>query len=107
MYRAVAQVGAGAAPLAPLASPAVRISSYVLMGSALLLLLWQGLLPGLLFACLGFALTRWLAHQLAQIPRDSHSSAPLPRWTQSWRPRAAPTPRWIVWRAHCRCAWTP
>ena len=82
MYRAVAQVGAGAAPLAPLASPAVRISSYVLMGSALLLLLWQGLLPGLLFACLGFALTRWLARQLARIPRDSLVGAPLPRWTQ-------------------------
>lgn len=79
MYHAMAQADA---PAAPLASHGVRISSYVLMGCALLLLLWQGLLPGLLFACLGFALTRWLAHQLARIPRDSRIGAPLPRWTQ-------------------------
>ena len=87
LYHAVTQLGATSyaeslAPLRPLASKGVRISSYVLMATALLLLLWQGLLPGLLFACLGFALTRWLAQQLAQIPRDSHSGGSLPRWTQ-------------------------
>lgn len=86
LYHAVAQAGGAyaeaLAPLRPLASKGVRISSYVLMAAALLLLLWEGLLPGLLFACLGFSLTRWLACQLAHIPRDRNAAAPLPRWTQ-------------------------
>ena len=78
-YHAVAQAGA---PSAPLAAKGVRISSYVLMACALLLVLWQGLLPGLLFACLGFSLTRWLARQLARLPRDRYGAPALPRWTQ-------------------------
>ncbi|CAM4015586.1 AI-2E family transporter [Paracidovorax anthurii] len=61
-------------PSAPKPFPAltrgVRTSSYVLMGCALLLVMWQGLLPGLLCACLGFLLTRWLAPRLASaLPR--------------------------------------
>ena len=83
IYQAMAQAGGPASPpLPPPPSHGVRLSSYVLMAAALLVVLWQGLLPGLLFACLGFSLTRWLARQLAHIPRDSHAEAPLPRWTQ-------------------------
>ncbi|MDD2713131.1 MAG: AI-2E family transporter [Simplicispira sp.] len=66
----------------PSAPKGVRISSYVLMAGALLLFLWQGLLPGVLFACLGFALTRWLARQLARVPREPVAAPRLPRWTQ-------------------------
>ena len=86
LYHAVAQVGGeyakSLAPLRPLVPQGVRLSSYLLMAAGLLVVLWQGLLPGLLFACLGFSLTRWLAGQLSQIPRDSLPNAPLPRWTQ-------------------------
>ena len=39
----------------------VRIASYLLMAGALLLVMAYGLLSGLLCACLGFLLTRWLA----------------------------------------------
>jgi len=46
----------------------VVTASYVLMACALLLVMWQGLLPGLLCACLGFLLTRWLAPRLAWPP---------------------------------------
>src|SRR5699024_9478237 len=76
MHYALARAGAPSAPRG------VRISSYVLMAGALLLFLWQGLLPGVLFACLGFSLTRWLAGRLARVPRDPRPGPPLPRWTQ-------------------------
>ena len=71
-----------------LATPLLRISSYVLMASALLLLMVVGLLPGLLFACLGFLVTRWVAQQLAYVPRRlrlrsvPHATPRLPRWAQ-------------------------
>ncbi|WP_026434306.1 AI-2E family transporter [Paracidovorax oryzae] len=55
-------------PAAP--TRGVRTASYLLMGGALLLVMWQGLLPGLICACLGFLLTRWLAPRLAgTLPR--------------------------------------
>ena len=38
----------------------VVVASYLLMVAALLLVMWRGLLPGLLCACLGFLLTRRL-----------------------------------------------
>ena len=70
-------------------TPALRISSYVLMAGALLLLMVAGLLPGLLFACLGFLVTRWLAQGLARLSRGLRlrSTTPgadlrLPRWAQ-------------------------
>lgn len=44
----------------PPASRGVEIASYLLMAATLLLVMWRGLLPGLLCACLGFLLTRWL-----------------------------------------------
>ncbi len=42
----------------------VAVASYLLMTAALLLVMWRGLLPGLLCVCLGFLLTRWLAQRL-------------------------------------------
>ncbi|GKS74249.1 AI-2E family transporter [Acidovorax sp. SUPP950] len=76
---AAAGVPAGTAAAAPsqaLATPSARprgvvTASYVLMAAALLLVMWQGLLPGLLCACLGFLLTRWLAPRLAWPPGRS------------------------------------
>src|SRR5690606_9529674 len=69
-----------------IATPLLRVSSYVLMAGALLLLMLVGLLPGLLFACLGFLVTRWVAQQLAYMPlrlRRGPNAAPrLPRWAQ-------------------------
>ncbi|MFT3812541.1 MAG: AI-2E family transporter [Acidovorax sp.] len=52
-----------------LPSRGVRIASYVLMAAALLLVMERGLLPGLLCACLGYLLTRWLAPRLALLRR--------------------------------------
>lgn len=49
-----------------LPTPQVIRASYVLMAAALLLVMWQGLLPGLLCACLGFVLTRGLAKWLTR-----------------------------------------
>ena len=71
-----------------LATPLMRVSSYVLMAGALLLLMVEGLLPGLLFACLGFLVTRWVAQQLAYMPRRlrlrsvPNATPRLPRWAQ-------------------------
>ena len=60
----------------------VLIASYVLMGLALLLVMWQGLLPGLLCACLGFLLTRGLSALLARV--DRRPPGPVPdRWAQT------------------------
>jgi hypothetical protein len=39
-------------------SRALVTASYLLMAGALLLIMWQGLLPGLLCACIGFLGTR-------------------------------------------------
>ncbi len=46
-----------------------RLSSYMLMAAALLLIMVYGLLPGLLFVCLGFLLTQWLSRQLTRLAR--------------------------------------
>ena len=55
----------------------VVVASYLLMGAALLLVMWRGLLPGLLCVCLGFLLTRWLTPRLAALCRrpPNHPSA--------------------------------
>lgn len=47
----------------------VTVASYLLMASALLLVMFYGLLAGLLTACLGFLLTRWLERHLAWMAR--------------------------------------
>ena len=55
-------------PLQPPATAAlerrITSASYVLMGAGLLLVMWRGLLPGLISVCLGFLLTRWLSPKL-------------------------------------------
>lgn len=47
------------------ASRGVMIASYLLMLGALLLVMWEHLLPGLLCVCIGFLATRWFARLLA------------------------------------------
>ena len=66
--------------MAPLQSPAnaalerrIASASYVLMGAGLLLVMWRGLLPGLLSVCLGFLLTRWLTPRFARLQRSADS----------------------------------
>ncbi len=44
----------------------VVLASYLLMGGALLLVLWQHLLPGLVCVCLGFLATRWFAQLIGK-----------------------------------------
>ncbi|WP_311221395.1 MULTISPECIES: AI-2E family transporter [unclassified Acidovorax] len=56
-------VAVSRAPEQPVAR-SVAAASYLLMAAALLLVMWRGLLPGLLCVCLGFLLTRWLANRL-------------------------------------------
>jgi predicted PurR-regulated permease PerM len=46
---------------AAMRSRPVVIASHVLIAAALLLIMWQGLLPGLLCVCVGFLATRWFA----------------------------------------------
>lgn len=60
-------------------SRGVVIASYLLMAGALLLVMWQGLLPGLLCACLGFLLTRALSSLLGRL--DRQRAGPV-RWAQ-------------------------
>lgn len=57
----------------PAVAGRVTIASYVLMAGALLLVMWQGLLPGLLCVCLGFLLTRWLTPRFARLQRSADS----------------------------------
>jgi len=60
----------------------VILSSYLLMAAALLLIMWRGLLPGLLCVCLGFLLTRWLAPRFAMLARHVPGRTGVPRWAQ-------------------------
>lgn len=52
------------------------LASYILMGLALLLLMWRGLLPGLLCAALGFVGTRGLSQWMQRTPRIRPHVAP-------------------------------
>lgn len=65
----------------PPPSRSVLISSYVLTGAGLLLVMLQGLLPGLLCACLGFLLTRALSRLLNTLDRRAPAVVPR-RWAQ-------------------------
>ncbi|MET1113857.1 MAG: AI-2E family transporter [Comamonas sp.] len=56
-------------------------ASYLLMAATLLLVMWQGLLPGLLSVCVGFMLTRALARLLARTQRRRPRGY-LPHWAQ-------------------------
>ena len=51
-------------PLRAVVASRCVTASYLLMAGALLLIMWQGLLPGLLCVCIGFLGTRWLARLL-------------------------------------------
>ena len=53
-----------------------EVASYVMMVGSLLLIMWQGLLPGLLCVCLGFLSTRWLSPKLAVLTRAPDGQAP-------------------------------
>lgn len=77
------------APLAP--PPRARacgtlVASYLLMAGVLLLVMWRGLLPGLLCVCLGFlltrTLTRWFARGLARMPSRAMPGPGMPRAAQ-------------------------
>ena len=59
----------------------VVIASYLLVASALLLVMWQKLLPGLLCACLGFLLTRGIASMLSKFS-GRPPGASIPHWMQ-------------------------
>ncbi|MET3496246.1 AI-2E family transporter [Variovorax boronicumulans] len=49
------------------ASRNVVLASYLLMPAALMLVMWQHLLPGLLCVCIGFLATRWFARLLERL----------------------------------------
>lgn len=61
---------------APRMQAAAAIASHILMAAALLLVMWRGLLPGLLCACLGFLSTRWLSPRMAVITRAPDRQSP-------------------------------
>lgn len=59
--------------------PRLRVASrasHALMAGALLLVMWQGLLPGLLCVCVGFLFTRWLSPRMGALIRTSDRVAP-------------------------------
>lgn len=57
----------------------IVVASYLLVAGGLLLVMWRGLLPGLLCVCLGFLLTRaltgWFTQGLNRLQRQSPPSA--------------------------------
>jgi len=64
---------------APLSDPRLRaatLASHVLMAAALLLIMWQGLLPGMLCVGVGFFSTRWFSPRLALLARQPGRQAP-------------------------------
>ncbi|CAB5704735.1 Domain of uncharacterised function DUF20 [Delftia tsuruhatensis] len=65
----------------PAPTRGVTLASYILMAGALLLIMWQGLLPGMLCVCVGFLVTRSLAGLLARAQPKARRGS-LPRWTQ-------------------------
>ena len=66
----------------PGASPKVILASYILMGAALLLVMHQGILPGLLCVCVGFMLTRALSRLLSRLSPRAFARNQLPHWAQ-------------------------
>jgi len=50
--------------------------SYLLLAVALLLIMWQGLLPGLLCVCVGFFSTRWFSPRIGSVTRSREGRAP-------------------------------
>ncbi|GAA4328111.1 AI-2E family transporter [Variovorax defluvii] len=62
----------------PLPSRRLQTASYLLIAGALLLIMWQGLLPGLLCVCVGFLGTRWLARLMDSGRQRLQPSRPAP-----------------------------
>jgi len=70
-------------PFAAAPRPVVA-ASYLLIASTLLLVMWQGLLPGLLCVCIGFLGTRWIARMLdATLRGPGKLSANDPAWDRT------------------------
>ena len=63
-------------PLPDRRETTATLVSHVLIGVALLLVMWQGLLPGLLCVCLGFLATRWFSIKLGPLVRARDGLAP-------------------------------
>lgn len=61
----------------------VVLASYLLVAATLLLVMWRGLLPGLLCVCLGFLLTRaltgWITGALHRLKRPTGGQCTTPR----------------------------
>ena len=55
---------------------AATVASHLVMVAALLIVMWQGLLPGLLCVCVGFFSTRWFSPRLAVLTRAADGRAP-------------------------------
>ena len=70
------------APEPPAPSSKVILASYLLMAAVLLLVMHQGLLPGLLTVCVGFLLTRSLTRLLSRADKRPRPAQLLPRWAQ-------------------------
>ena len=68
----------------PAASRGVTIASYLLMLGALMLVMWEHLLPGLLCVCIGFLVTRWFARLLASGLGRIPALARRPGSAQGW-----------------------
>jgi predicted PurR-regulated permease PerM len=67
----------------PASSRSVVAASYLLIAGTLLLVMWQGLLPGLLCVCIGFLGTRWLVRALnVALRRRQAPGASDPAWGQ-------------------------
>lgn len=55
---------------------AATVASHLVMVTSLLIVMWQGLLPGLLCVCVGFFSTRWLSPRLAPLLHTQRGRAP-------------------------------
>ena len=62
----------------PAPGQGIVVASYLLMAAGLLLVMWRGLLPGLLCVCVGFLLTRALTDWLARGKGVSPSQSVVP-----------------------------
>jgi predicted PurR-regulated permease PerM len=68
----------------PTASRGVMVASYLLMLAALMLVMWEHLLPGLLCVCIGFLATRWFARVLDGGLRRMPALARRPERARGW-----------------------
>ena len=52
------------------------VASHLAIAATLLIVMWQGLLPGLLCVCVGFFSTRWLSPRMALLTRSPDRQSP-------------------------------